>query len=109
MISKWENATESPAFAINHLHTQKPGQNKAAQSSDTSAPQLQHKSACGKLEKPFLHPVLCRAAFPSHCAPAKLGNREGGAGKGAELWCGLGTEEGEGQAVWGQQTGLRGL
>lgn len=77
MISKWENATESPTFAINHLHTFKPGQNKAAQSSDTPTPQMQHKSAGRKLDKPFLHPLLCRGAFPSHCASAKLGNREG--------------------------------
>lgn len=79
-MSKWENATQSPTFATNHLHTLKTREQKT-QSSD-STPQLQHKPASGKLEKPFLHPLLLQSSFS---IPAK-----GGTGKGIESWYGAG-------------------
>lgn len=74
LTSKQENATVSPIFAINHLHTLKPEQNEADHSSDALTSQLQHTPAGRKLEKPFPHPVApLQRGIPIELCSSKAG------------------------------------
>lgn len=92
MISEWENTTESPTFAINHLHTLK---TRAEQSSDAST-QPQHKPAGGQLEKPFLHPLLLQSSFSITLCSREAGE-QGREGQGKEQSHGMGWAQRKGR------------